>query len=319
MPNYFHSYQRLEKPKAGIWSDLKAILWANGQVLQKVGRQERGQKRLFASSLAFKTILALVPVLAILMSVLANDAFTQKREQLLDQIVDAIYPVQTQSTNSFLDPSEPQNLQELNRVGKQQIRISVRKFELYSHKVGFIGFLGFLIVVFLLMRDVEHSINYLWEVKKSRPLLAQMLRHATFFIGIPLMGLFLLTLKGWAGSLNLFHPSFHHWLFFTVLPFIVLWAACAWMYVWIPNAKVEQRTAIITGLLAAFLLETARWGMNWYILKVFERTHVYGALWMFPVILIWFYLSWTIILFGAEVAYFVQQHRTEFGLGKKVY
>jgi YihY family inner membrane protein len=314
LANYFHGHHRLHKPpqsREGIFEDLKSILWASGKVLSNGNQPNRGHKRLYASSLAFKTVLALVPALAIIMAVLSSDAFAQKREQLLDHIVDAIYPIQTQSTNSFLDPSEPQNLQQLNQLGKQQIRISMRKFTFYSQKVGFIGFLGFLVIVFLLLRDVEHSFNYLWEIQRPRKLLSQMVRHATFFIGLPLMGIFLLTLKGWAGDLNLFHPSFLHWIFNTALPFAALWAACAWMYIWIPNAKVDPRSAALTGFVAAVLLQTARWGMNWYTLKIFERSHVYGALWMIPVILIWFYLSWTILLFGAEVTYFVQQRRLQ--------
>ncbi len=314
MANYFHGHHRLQKqpPRPiAIWEDLKAIVWASGKVLNNGNQPSRGHKRLYASSLAFKTILALVPALAIIMAVLSNDAFAQKREQLLDQIVDAIYPVQTQSNNSLLDPSEPQNLQQLNQVGKQQIRISMRKFAFFSQKVGLVGFLGFLLIVFLLLRDVEHSFNYLWGVEKPRRIMAQMVRHATFFIGLPLLGILLLTVKGWAGSLNLFHPSFHHWLFATALPFVVLWAACFWIYVWIPNARVDPRAAALTGLVATVLLQTARWGMNLYALKVFERSHVYGALWMIPVILVWFYLSWTILLFGAEVTFFVQQRRLQ--------
>ena len=271
----------------------------------------RGQKRLYASSLAFKTSLALVPALAILMAVLSSDLFSQQREQLLDQIVDAIYPVQTQATNSFLDPSESQNLHQLNQLGKQQIRLSMRKFALFSQKVGLIGFLGFLLIVFLLLRDVEHSFNYLWEVEKPRKLLSQMVRHLTFFIGLPLMGVFLLTLRGWAGSLSFFQSSVHHWLFTAALPFAALWAACAWMYVWIPNAKVDVKSATLTGLIAALLLQTGRWGMNWYTLKVFTGSHIYGALWTIPVILVWFYISWIILLFGAEVTFFVQHHRSQ--------
>ncbi|HJT25355.1 MAG TPA: YihY/virulence factor BrkB family protein [bacterium] len=290
---------------------MKAIVWATGKVLSNGNQPRRGQKRLYASSLAFKTSLALVPALAILMAVLSNDHFSQQREQLLDQIVDAIYPVQTQSTNSVLDPSEPKNLQELNQLGKQEIRLSMRKFTFYSQKVGFVGFLGFLLIVFLLLRDVEHSFNYLWEVERPRRLLPQMVRHATFFIGLPLMGVFLLTLRGWAGSLSFLQTSFHHWLFTEALPFGALWAACAWMYVWIPNAKVDVKSAALTGLITALLLQTGRWGMNWYTLKVFSRSHVYGALWTIPVILIWFYVSWIILLFGAEVTFFVQQHRTQ--------
>jgi membrane protein len=183
----------------------------------------------------------------------------------------------------------------------------MKKFTLYSQKVGFIGFMGFLLIVFLLMRDVENSFNYLWGIEKSRPVLRQVIRHAIFFVGLPILGVVLLTLKGWAGSLNLFH----YWFFSSFLPFAILWAACSWMYGWVPNTRVNQKTAFWTGLLVALLLETARWAMNWYTLKVFHQTHVYGALWMFPVILIWFYLSWTVILFGAEVSFFAQQRRLE--------
>lgn len=284
-----------------------------GRVIQKLKPSHRGHKRLHASSLAFKTLLALVPALALVMAVLASDAFSQKREQILDQIVDAIYPVQIQSDSSFLDPSEPKNLQQLNQVGKQQIRFSVKKFALHSQKVGFIGFIGFVLIVFLLLRDVEGSFNFLWGVEKARPLLVQMIRHILFFIGLLLLVVLLLVLKGWLGTWQLTHPILHRWVFVKCLPFAALWMACSWMYLWLPHAKVQRKAALWTGLVVALLLEIARWGLNWYALKVLERSHVYGALWIVPVILIWFYLSWTVILFGAETAFFIQTR----GLGRE--
>ena len=197
----------------------------------------RGHKRLYASSLAFKTLLALVPALALVMAVLASDGMSHQREQLLDQIVDAIYPVQTQSDNSLLDPDEPKNLQQLNQVGKHQIRISVKKFASHAQKVGLIGFAGFLVIVFLLLRDVENSFNFLWEVKNGRVLVSQLIRHAAFFLGIPLLAVILLTVKGWMGNGNI-----HNWFFSTLLPFGGLWAACAWMYHWTPRSNPATYT-----------------------------------------------------------------------------
>lgn len=310
---YFHGHKNREARQTprGILADLQSFLWAVSQVLRKPHPAVRGHKSLYASSLAFKTLLALVPALALVMAVLASDAFSQKREQLLDQIVDAIYPVQTQSDNSFFDPDEPKNLQQLNQVGKQQIRISVRKFAGHAQKVGLIGFAGFAVVVFLLLRDVEGSFNFLWGVEKPRPLFSQMLRHAVFFIVLPLLAVLLLKVKDWVGGGQLTHATFHQWIFTKALPFVLLWMACSWMYLWMPNTKVRRKAALFAGLLVAFLLETARWGMNLYALTVLAKSHVYGALWMVPVILIWFYLSWTVILFGAEVAFFFQKHRSE--------
>jgi membrane protein len=278
------------------------------KVLDKGVRPMRGHKRLYASSLAFKTLLALMPALAIVMAVLASDSTHQKRDQILDQIVDAIYPVTSQVDMD--DPSEPKNLQQLNAAGKQQIRISVKKFASHARRVGMIGFIGFVIVVFLLMRDVENSFNFLWGVGSPRPLFLQMVRHTIFFIGLPTLAVAFVTLKGWVGAWDWLRPLLQTWLFTAILPFLLLWAACAWMYLWIPNAKVEARSAAITGLFVAFILSAARWGVGWYALKILGSSNVYGALWLIPVVLIWFYISWTVILFGAEVTFFVQKHRT---------
>jgi YihY family inner membrane protein len=289
--------------------DFRSVGWAVWQVVAIAKNPKHGHKRFFASSLAFKTILALVPALAILMAVLANDAFSFRRDQILDQIVDVIYPVQTQTDNSFLDPDEPQNLQQLNQIGKQEIRISMKKFAAYSRRAGFLGFIGFMIVVFLLMRDIEHAFNFLWGIESPRRIIFQMIRHAVFFIGLPIAAIILLTLKGWFLNSGLVHPLDHEWFYSTFLPFLTVAAACAFMYCLVPNTKVEMRSAILAGLLISFLLAIARWLMNWYTLKIFERNHVYGALWMIPVILLWFYLSWSVVLFGAELTYFIQKHR----------
>lgn len=307
--HYFQRrHQRPEAP-SGFWRDGRA-LWAGiRRVIAQPHRPTRGHKRLYASSLAFKTVLALIPALAIMMAVLADDAFSQKREQLLDQIVDAIYPVQSQAGDSLFDPLEPQNLQKLNEVTKQEIRISVRKFAYHARRVGVIGFLGFLAVVFLLFRDVESSFNFLWGIPRGRRLLPQLFRHAVFFVGVPVLVVVLLTLKGWIGGWHLLQPLLHTWFFSKAVPFAVLWTACAWMYWWIPNAKVDRKSAVLSGLLVALLLEAARLAINWYTFKVLGGSSVYGALWMLPVILIWFYLSWTIVLFGAEVTFSIQRHR----------
>jgi len=294
-----------------IIEGFQSVGWAILQIILKAKNPNQGHKRLIAGSLAFKTVLALVPALAILMAVLANDAFSQKREQLLDQIVDMIYPVQTQSDNSFFDPDEPKNLKQLNMVGKQEIRISMKKFAVYSQKAGFFGFIGFLLVLFFLMRDIENSFNFLWGIQQQRPLLFQMFRHVVFIIGLPILAIFLLILKGWFSHFDILRPLEHGWLFTTLLPFLAVWAACAWMYYLIPNTKVETRSAVLTGFLISVFLVIARWVMNWYSLKIFERSHIYGALWMFPLILIWFYVSWSVVLFGAEVSYFVQKHRNQ--------
>ena len=280
-------------------------------VLRKSPNKMQGHKRLYASSLAFKTALTLVPALAVIMAVLAGSDFSQKREQLLDQIVDVLYPVDAVANDSGLDPSEKKSLQQLNQAGKQQIRRSVQKFAIHSHQAGWLGLLGFAAVVFLLLRDVEGSFNYLWGLEKGRPLFSQITRHTIFLIGAPFLASLILTMKGWVKAIGFFRPMMEGWFFSIFLPFLALWAICSWMYLWIPNTKVDRRSALWTGLLVALLLEAAQNAMNWYTLHVLAGSRVYGALWVIPMILIWFYLSWTVVLFGAEVAFFMHRERLE--------
>ena len=266
-----------------------------------------GNKRLYASSLAFKTVLAIVPILAILMSLLAADIFTQKREQLLDQIVDMIYPVSSAAADPSLNPSEKQNIQELNQIGKQQIRNSIRRFANHSRRTGFIGLIVFFLVILFLMRDVERSFNFLWGIDKGRPLLRQSLRHTVLVVGAPVLAVLVLNLNHWAGNNLLLRPFARQWIFSVALPFVLLWLVCAWLYHWIPNVKVHRVAALTGGLTAAILLEIGRYAMTWYAVNVAGRSNIYGALWVFPIIMVWLYVSWVIILFGAEVSYVTQK------------
>jgi membrane protein len=268
-------------------------------------RLSQGRKRLYASSLAFKTILAIVPALAIIMAVLAADGFTHQRERLLDQIVDVIYPVD--STTLSLDPDEQKNIEELNQIGKQQIRLSVQRFAGHAAKVGLWGLVAFFAILLFLMRDVEHSFNILWGIDQKRPWLTQALRHGIFLIGAPLMAIAFLSLEEWVRSVHLFHPALHSWIFSVALPYVLLGLLCAWMFIWIPNVKVEHRSALLAGFVTAFLIETGRRCITWYAVHIVSQSRIYGALWIFPVILLWFYLSWIIILLGAEVTYIFQE------------
>ncbi len=277
----------------------------------------QGHKRLYASSMAYKTILALVPALAIAMAILSGPAFTEKREVILDKIVDLIYPVENLDHDPTLDDLERSKMQELNQGGKQEIMSSMNRFASHARGVGITGLAAFAVVVFLLLRDVEHSFNYLWGIQKGRRISVQVLRHLGFLVAAPLLAVIWLYFKGWVLSWPIMRPFLDLSLVSVIFPFMGLWLSCALMYALVPNTKVHLRGAVWAGLLASLALEIAREGMNYYTVHVLAHSHVYGALWVFPVILIWFYVSWTIILFGAEVAYYLQDPTGEAMEGRR--
>ncbi len=264
----------------------------------------RGRKRLYASSLAFKTLLALVPALAISMAVLSADSFADQREQFVNKIADLIYPVDDSNLN--LDAGEHKGIQRLNQIAKDQIRASVQRFAAHAAKVGLFGLAVFFVVLLLLMRDVEHSFNILWEVANKRAVHLQALRHGLFLIGAPLVAITLISLETWLARESWLDPGFHHWIFSTLVPYLSLGLICAAMYLWIPNTQVAWRPALLAGAVTAALIETGRRLITLYSVNSIAHSNVYGALWMFPVILLWFYVSWVIILLGAEATYLLQ-------------
>ena len=263
-------------------------------------------KRLYASSMAFKTILALVPALAIAMALLSGQAFTEKRGAILDKIVDVIYPVEDLEHDPTLNDVDMAKMQTLNQAGKEEIRSSMDKFASHARRVGFTGLIAFAVVVFLLLRDVEISFNYLWGIPKGRPVGAQIIRHMGFLVGAPMAAVLWLTFKGWIQGLALLRPILGLPFIPIFYSFLALWICCSLLFFLVPHTKVHLRGAVWAGFMASLALEIAREIMNYYTVHVLEHSHVYGALWVFPVILIWFYISWTIILFGAEVAYYLQ-------------
>jgi membrane protein len=306
--NYFPNRAKYVTP-SGFLNELRQVASAVVQAFRRASHQVKGRKRLYASSLAFKTALALVPALAILMAVLAGDAFTQKRDQILDKIVDAIYPVEEVVTDAGAELPGPQELKKLREVGRTKIHRTVKKFARHAEKMGLAGLAAFAVVVFLLLRDVEDSFNFLWGVEKSRHFFSQFIRHTVFLIATPFLAVLILVLKGWADGWPWVKAIFDSRIFSSALLFGVIWMTCAWMYKRVPNAKTYWRPAIWAGLLTTLLLEAARWGMSWYTLNAVQNSRVYGALWMIPVILLWFYLCWTILLFGAETAFFIQKKK----------
>ncbi len=130
-------------------------------------------------------------------------------------------------------------------------------------------------------------------------------------LGVPVLSVLVMSLNHRARTSYLLHPLAHLWIFSVMIPFLILWAGFALVYRWIPNAPVKPVAAFSGGLVAAFLLEAGRHGLTWYAMNAIGSSRIYGALWVFPVILLWFYLSWLIVLFGAEVAHVVQTGRLE--------
>ncbi len=100
---------------------------------------------------------------------------------------------------------------------------------------------------------------------------------------------------------------------FAAVPFILQMVAFALLYALVPHCSVSLGHALIGGGVAAVLFEAAKFGFGWFVTWVPTYEAIYGALAALPIFLIWLYISWLIVLGGAEVAQAVRGHRIRAG------
>jgi membrane protein len=89
-------------------------------------------------------------------------------------------------------------------------------------------------------------------------------------------------------------------------PFMILWIAFSVCYIFMPNTRVRVDAAILGGIVGGTLWQFAQWGYVRYQIGMAKYNAIYGALSQLPILLVWIYVSWIIVLFGAEIAFAYQ-------------
>jgi membrane protein len=154
-----------------------------------------------------------------------------------------------------------------------------------------------------LFQNVDRAVNDIWGVRRRRSLAQQ---ATIYWVGITLGPLLL------AGSVMLSH-SMRAWLSKSHLGFLGTVAGAlltctffAIVYVIVPNTKVKLRNAVAGGLAAGIAWEVAKWGYTFFVARSVRYHAIYGSVAAFPIFLLWLYLSWAILLFGARLAFVFQ-------------
>lgn len=257
--------------KAG-YLDILAFIWS------RFGQEKIIQ---LASSLTFSTVLAIVPLLAVVLSLFtAFPLFKEYSDALQDFMI-----------NSLMPPAISDNIMKyLNEFATQASRLTA------------IGG-GFLILtVMLLIMSVESALNDIWHVSRQRPFSQRLLVYwALISVGPILTGASLWTTAFLAreslGRVENVPVLLELTLQF--IPFILSALGFAAIFAIVPNCKVRGRDALAGGFLTSVILEGMKQGFAYYISQFSTYTVIYGAFAALPVFLIWVYLSWLGILLGA--------------------
>ncbi len=88
-----------------------------------------------------------------------------------------------------------------------------------------------------------------------------------------------------------------------LLPFAILWGLFAFMYLFLPNGKVNLRSALLGGILAGTIYQVVQWAYITFQIGIARYNAIYGSFAALPLFLVWLQLSWLILLYGAEISF----------------
>src|SRR5262249_5548848 len=104
----------------------------------------------------------------------------------------------------------------------------------------------------------------------------------------------------------------------TILPFLLSCVGFILLFQIVPNFPVARRNAIVGGIVTAVLFELLKRGFGLYIAKFASYQAVYGALATIPIFMLWVYLGWMVVLFGAELTASLPEWRVGRGFFKSI-
>lgn len=266
-----------------LLADLARFPWlSTALTLRERFREDR--LALSASSLTFTTTIALVPFFTVALALFtAFPIFSKLQANLQTWLVQSLVP---------------------ESIARQVLGY-LTQFAGKASRLGFVGLAALVISALALVFTIDRTLNAIWRVRRPRPLAQRVLIYwAAITLGPMLLAISLSTtswviaasrgfVKAQAGGLT---------MVFDIIEFLLLAAALSALYRFVPNTPVRPAHAVAGGLFAAVAIELAKRLLAWYLGLVPTYSAVYGAFATVPILLVWIYIAWLTVLFGAVVA-----------------
>lgn len=173
--------------------------------------------------------------------------------------------------------------------------------------IGAVGFLFLILASFSLLLSMEEVFDQIWGVKRSRGYLHRFVIY-WFVLTITPLILFAVSVPSVLKQLEplrwiLDQTGTGEFFFTVLLPLGFVCLAFGVMYSVLASARIPWRAAVIGGLFSGMLWSAAVYAYAYYAQNSEFYSTVYGSLSAIPVFLFWLYLSWLIVLLGAQVAF----------------
>jgi membrane protein len=251
----------------------------------------QGEIAVRAMSLAYTTLLSLVPLLVFSFAILKGIGARTDLHFILHQFLRPLGQASNQLTESLLE-----------------FVANMR-----GDVLGSLGLLFLTYTVITTIQKVETSFNFVWRVQHARNFARRFAEYLSVMIAGPILLVVALGLLGSA-----LHSPTARWLdsiaplawaltgIAGVLPYVIVSAVFVFMYMFIPNIRVEARAALIGGVTAGVMWALVGKIFTSILVSSSSLVAVYSGFAIVLSTLIWVYLSWLILLLGATLAFYVQ-------------
>lgn len=271
----------------------KRWLHTSLKIAVMVGRDSfQNLVKLEAMALAFKTLLSLAPLLAVIFSILKG-----------------------LGVHNRVEPALAEALAPLGDKG-QEITAHLIGFvdKMKAGALGSVGLVTLFVTVLSLMGTIEESFNRIWRVKASRKLSRKFSDYLSALLVGPVLVFSAVTITATLQNNTIVHALVSLQALGTVIlvllklvPYLTLWGAFTFVYIFIPNTRVKVQSALVGGFVAAVLWQTVGWGFTVFVASSTQYYAIYSSFAILLLFLLWLHVSWVIVLLGAQVSY-AHQH-----------
>lgn len=245
---------------------------------------------LHASALTFFTMISIVPIAAMAFGIAKGFGFEKMlEEQLRDKL-----------------------------AGHEDILANVIQFShslLQNTQGGLIAGVGLIILFWSVLKvlgQIENSFNDIWGIKERRTIGRMFGDYLSLMLICPVVIII-------SGSVTVFittqvtlitekvailgNLSFLVFLLLKLLPYTLLWGLFTFLYIFMPNTKVRFSSGLFAGVIAGTIYQVLQWVYITFQVGVANYNAIYGSFAALPLFLVWLQLSWTVVLFGAEISF----------------
>ena len=239
-----------------------------------------------ASALTYSTLLAIVPILAVVFAIARGFGYNKYIELWFREAFS----------------SQPQ---------AADIIIGFVNSYLVHTKSGVflgIGLLFMLYTVMMLVSNIEDTFNEIWQVKKSRSVFRTFTDYLAMFFVFPIlivltsgMSIFLATVANQMHDFIMLSSAVR--LLIDLIPYVLMSCLFIALYVFMPNTRVKVSSAVVPGILAGIAMQGLQFVYIHSQIFLSSYNAIYGSFAALPLFMLWMQISWTICLFGAELCY----------------